>query len=593
MNRMFKELTPFIRRFRSQWGRMALGTLLGLVTVASSVGLRALSGWFISAAAYAGLSSGSAHLFNFFFPSIGVRIFAFARTLGRYGDRIVSHDATFRILEQLRVWFYGRIEPIGPGPLGGFRSGDLLSRIVSDIDALDNLYLRVIQPSVVALILAAALPLFLLPFDPWIAFVAGSGLVAAGFGIPVLSGRLGADTGSSMTARVARLRTRIVDGIQGAPDMIVFGASARYLNDLREENRKLIDDQRRMSHIRGFSGALMTLISGLTVGIVLWLGSGDVLQQWMDGPRLTLAVMATLAAFEGVVPLPAAYQFLGRTQKAAARLLEIVHTPVAVRFPAASGALPQSFDLTFEAVGFQYAADAPPALDNFSLHIPEGGRVVVLGETGAGKTTLVNLLVRFWDPTKGRILIGGRDIRSYSETDLRRLVSVVPQQPHLFNASIRDNLRIARKDASEVEMKTALAVAKLLDVVEALPEGLDTWVGEGGRELSGGQARRLSVARAVLHDAPIWVLDEATEGLDTVTEAEMTASLYRHIRGKTLIVITHRLSLWTLMRSETATGDTPGRTRHPGLQGKAVSSDIVVMLDKGRIVGKRFLDFSF
>jgi len=593
MNPIFEELAPFLRRFRSQWGKMALGTLMGLITVASSVGLLALSGWFISAAAYAGLSSASAHLFNFFFPSIGVRICAFARTLGRYGDRIVSHDATFRILEQLRVWFYGRIEPLSPGPLGGFRSGDLLSRIVSDIDALDNLYLRVIQPSIVAMILSVALPLFLLTFDSWIAFVACTGLLAAGFGVPVMSGRLGADIGRNMAVRIAGLRTRIVDGLQGAPELIVFGGSDRYLNDLREENRKLIDDQRRMSHIRGFSGALMTLISGLTVGIALLLGSCSVSRQWMDGSHLALAAMAILAAFEGVMPLPAAYQFLGRTREAAVRLLEIVHTPIDVRFPETSEYPPRSFDLTFEGVGFQYAEGDPPALDGFSLHIPEGGRVAVLGETGAGKSTLVNLLVRFWDPTKGRILIGDRDIRSYGEADLRRLVSVVSQQPHLFNASVRDNLRIARKAASEAEMKAALAAARLLDVVESLPEGLDTWIGEGGRELSGGQARRLSVARALLHDAPIWVLDEPTEGLDTITEAEMMASLYRHSRGKTLLLITHRLSPFTLMLSKRTTGDTPSRNTLPDLPGEGISSDTVVMLDKGRIVEKRPLYFSF
>ena len=593
MRSLFRDLAPFVRLFRPQWGRMALGTFLGLVTIAAGVGLLSLSGWFISAAAFAGLTSASAHLFNFFFPSIGVRIFAFARTLARYGDRIVSHDATFRILENLRVWFYDRIEPLGPGPLGGFRSGDLLNRIVSDIDALDNLSLRVIQPTVAALILSAALPLFLMVFDPWVALAAGAGIVAAGFGVPAVSVRMGTAIGRDMTRRIAGLRTRIVDGVQAAPELIVFGAAERYLDELREENRRLIGDQRRMSHIRGFTGALMTLLSGLTVGVVLWLGTEAVSQKGMDGAVLALVAMAALAAFEGVIPLPAAYQFIGRTREAAVRLTDIVRTPAAVTFPEVSERSPGAYDITFEGVGFRYAADAPPALDGVSLHIPEGGRVAVMGDTGAGKTTLVNLLVRFWDPTAGRILIGGEDIRSFSEADLRRRISVVSQQAHLFNASIRDNLKIAREDASEADMKTALVAARLLDFVESLPEGLDTWIGEGGRELSGGQARRLSVARALLHDAPIWLLDEPTEGLDTVTEAEMMASIYRHTRGKTLILITHRLMPYNMRPSDRASLGTAARWASDGQQSGRLPSDAMVVMDRGRIIARGPLDFSF
>ena len=590
---LLRDLAPFVRLFRPQWGRMALGTLLGLVTIIAGVGLLSLSGWFISAAAFAGLSSASAHLFNFFYPSIGVRIFAFARTLARYGDRIVSHDATFRILENLRVWFYDRIEPLGPGTLGGFRSGDVLNRIVSDIDALDNLSLRVIQPTVAALILAVALPLFLSCFDPWIAFVAGAGILAAGFGVPAISQRMGAPIGRDMAGRIAGLRTRIVDGLQGTPELNVYGASTGFLAEFGQENRALIEDQRRMNHIRGFAGALTTIASGLTVGIVLFLGAEGVSMKWMDGANLALVAMATLAGFEGVSALSAAYQFLERTREAAVRLTDIVQTRPAVVFPKISKRAPRSSDVTFEGVGFRYEADAPPALDSISLHIPEGHRVAVLGDTGAGKTTLVNLLVRFWDPTEGRILIGGEDIRSLSEADLRGMISVVSQQAHLFNASVRDNLKIAREDASEADMKRALAAARLLDVVENLPEGLDTWVGEGGRELSWGQARRLSVARALLHDAPIWVLDEPTEALDTVTEAEMMASIYRHTRGKTLILITHRRMPCRMMPPDAGTEGHAARPANTGRRDERRSSDTMVMLDKGRIVTRKPLDFSF
>ncbi len=384
-----------------------------------------------------------------------------------------------------------------------------------------------------------------------------------------------------MTGRIAALRTRIVDGLQGAPELIVFGASDSYLDVLRQENRQLIDDQRRMSHIRGFSVALTTLVSGLTVGVVLYLGADGVYRREMDGADLALVAMATLAAFEGVIPLPAAYQFLGRTREAAHRLTEIAQTPAGVAFPETSVKAPDSYDIIFEGVGFRYAADAPPALEDISLHIPYGRRIFIEGDTGAGKTTLVNLLVRFWDPTEGRILIGGTDIRSYSEADLRRLISVVSQQAHLFSASIRDNLKIAREDASEAEMQRALAAARLITFVESLPDGLDTWIGENGRELSGGQARRLSVARALLRDTPVWVFDEPTEGLDTVTETELMASIHRHTRGKTLILITHRLASVNVSAVDLMPPDPAGPPREEHLP------PAVVVLGRGRIIAAR------
>jgi ATP-binding cassette subfamily C protein CydC len=252
---------------------------------------------------------------------------------------------------------------------------------------------------------------------------------------------------------------------------------------------------------------------------------------------LTLAVMA---AFEAVQPLPLAFQYLGRTREAGRRLLEIVRTPPMAVFPDQTPVRPQGHSLTFEQVAFRYGDDGPLVLNGLDFHISSGRRWCLLGQTGSGKSTLINLLARFWAPASGRILVGGCAIETFSQPDLRRHITVVSQQPHLFATTIRENLLIAKPDAADSDLTAALEAAQLLEFVSGLPDGLDTWVGEAGRQLSGGQAKRLSVARALLHDAPIWVLDEPTEGLDRATAERLMRQIYNRTQGKTLLLITHR-----------------------------------------------------
>jgi ATP-binding cassette subfamily C protein CydC len=526
--------------FGRYWRWMLSGVLLGLLSLISAVGLLALAGWFLSAAALAGLVPASAYLFNVFYPSVGVRVFAISRTLARYGERIVSHDATFRILEGLRCWFYERLEPLAPGALGGYRSGDLLNRAVADIDALDNLYLRVLSPSVVAVVLAGLLTVFLWLFDGGIALWALGCLLAAGFAVPWAAGRAGADTGRRLAAATSDLRVGIVDTVTGLADLLVCGAQDRWLARVRRVDDRQVRAQQRMSHIRGLSTGVTLGLSGLAMLAVLYRGVGLVEAGRLGGPELALVVLAVMAAFEAVTPLAAAYQYLSHTRTAARRLVEIVETPPAVRFGDQAAGLPQVFDIRFEDVSFHYPGRRETVLAGFDFSVASGEHVAVLGETGCGKSTLVNLLVRFWDPQAGRILVGGRDLRSFAQPELRRMLSVAPQQVHLFNGSLRDNLLVARPGANPEEITHALAVAQLAEFVARLPRGLDTWIGESGRLLSGGEARRLAAARLVLHDGPVWLLDEPTEGLDRVTERRMTRALLGCAAGKTVIWITHR-----------------------------------------------------
>jgi ATP-binding cassette subfamily C protein CydC len=540
MKSILKDLMPFIRLFRPHYPRMALGTLLGWIAAAASVGLLALSGWFISAAALAGLFPGTVYLFNFFYPSIGVRMFAFTRTLSRYTERIVIHDATFRMLSDLRTWFYRRIEPLAPACLMPYRSGDILNRIVTDIETLDNLYVRVLFPSATAALTILTVVPFLAVFDFWIAGTACLFLLFSGMVLPRTAARAGVHVGRRLASIVAAVRIQTVECIQGLPELMVFGAWKRQMAALERENNRLLGIQDRMSRIRGLFLAGATLSTGLAVLACIYIGVHQIGRGMLNGANLALVGFAVLASFEALSPLPMAYQYLGQTREAGRRLLELVEMPPAVTFPDISSAPVNHFHIHFNRVDFRYGASDPWVLQGIELQIEEGRHVAVLGETGAGKSTLFNLLVRFWNPVKGRIQMGGHDLETYAESDLRQALGVVSQQPHLFNTTLRKNLLMAVPGADEAALRSALQQAQLLDWVDALPQGLDSWIGEKGRGLSGGQARRLSMARMFLKDAPVWILDEPTEGLDRITERNMMRALFKAAEGHTLLVITHR-----------------------------------------------------
>ena len=537
----FKEFGPFAAAIRRHLARLVLGTLAGLVAAGAAVGLMALSGWFIASAAVAGLAPATAILFNFFLPSIGVRLFAILRTAARYAERVFTHEATFRILESLRVWFYRRIEPLAPAGLWRFRSGDILNRIVSDIEALDNFYLRVLSPAAVALLVSLLICCLLAAFDLGIAAASGLLLALAGIGVSAAAARAGAAAGRAIAVRSADLRMRLVEGLQGLSEITLFGAVAEQLARTEQSQSDLIAAERRMAFIQGGAAAAVSLLSGTAVLAALYVGSGLVAGGRLSGAALVLIVLAVMAAFETVAGLPAAAQFLSRTRAAGRRLLEVVESPPAVAFAASPAPAPERFDVAFDAVGFRYRRQLPKALDAVSFTIPHGRRFAVVGESGAGKSTLASLLVRFFDPETGAVRIGGRDVRTLGESDLRRAIVVLSQLSHLFSATIRENLLIAKRDAGEAELRRALTAARLIDFVEGLPDGLDTWVGEAGQLVSAGQARRLAAARAILRDAPIWVLDEPTEGLDRVTEADLVHSLLELTEGRTVLWITHRL----------------------------------------------------
>ena len=530
--RTFLRLLGFLR---PHLPRVALAGLLGVATVASNVGLLATAAYVIAAATLVPL------LGYLVLPSYLVRLFGISRAGARYAERMVSHDLTFRLLADLRTAFYRRLEPLAPARLLRHRSGDLLSRVVKDVEELENVYLRVVSPVAVAAVVALITSLIFYTFDPVLSLAALGFLVATGVGVPLLVGRLSRGLGRRQLELRGELDAKIVDNVQGVQDILAFGRQDDREEEIAALNRRLDRVQERMAFVTGLQDALSDLMMNLAMVAVLALAIPLVAAGEIRGVYLAFLALVMLGSFEAVQPLGKAFQFLGRSVNAGERLFEIVDAEPEVTDPPAPLPAPTDRTLRFEDVTFRYERDAPPVLQDISFTLEPGKRVAVVGPSGAGKSTLADLLLRFWDPTSGRITLGGRDLRDLAQTQLRELVGLVSQDTHVFTDTLRGNLLVANPRATDADLRRALARAHLSDLAEGLPDGLDTHLGEQGLRLSGGERQRLSIARALLKDAPILLLDEPTANLDPETEAGVLEAAYELMPGRATLVITHRL----------------------------------------------------
>jgi ATP-binding cassette subfamily C protein CydC len=535
----WRDLLRLFALFRAYWHWMAAGALLSLVTLLANVALMAVSGWFIASMALAGLA-GTA--INYFTPAALIRGMAITRTIGRYLERMVTHEATFRLLAQLRVWFYTRIEPLAPAGLQTLRSADLLSRIQADIDAINHVYLRVFVPVLVGaagvLLSVVVMSCYSLP----VALVALVGLVSAGVVLPLWLYRQGREPGARMVAVRGALREAIVDGLQGSSELRVYGGIDTHERHVDRLSAQLCAAQQRMSDLYGTSQGVLMLCATLALWGTLWLAPPRVSSGALPGPDLVMLALFVLASFEAVTPLPMALQMLGESLAAARRIFSLADLDPVVSDPAVAAPLPARPDLHLRGVTMRYRDGAPPALRNVSLDLPAGRRVAVVGPSGAGKSSLANVLLRFWEYQSGSIELGGIELRECAAEDIRQRIAVVSQDTYLFNATIRENLQIARPDATQSQLEAACRDAQLHDFIATLPAGYDTELGAAGARLSGGQARRLGIARALLLDAPLLILDEPTEGLDTLTERALLQAIMPLMEGRSVLLITHRLS---------------------------------------------------
>ena len=515
--------------------RVALAVALGVGTMASNVGLLAVSAYLISAAA---LQYGLSQLT---LPIFLVQIFGISRAVFRYLERLVSHNVTFRLLAELRTWLYARLEPLSPASLIEHRSGDLLTRIVKDVEELENIYLRVFSPVIVAAIVSALAFAVLYAFDAVLAFVALGFLALSGIGVPLLVDTLARGLGRRELKLRAELGTQLVDGIQGVQDLLALGQAAEQKRRISAIGRKLGRVQRRMASITGLQNTLNDLTMNLAMWTVLVLAIPLVNEGSIPPVYLAFLALLVLGSFEAVQPLGAAFQFLGRSLGAGERLFQIADARPRTLDPDVPLPPPTGHTLEFDRVGFRYRKDEPPVLDGVSFKLDPGSRVAIVGPSGSGKSTLVNLALRFWNPTEGEIRLGGHELRDYADRDLRRAMVAVSQDTHLFNETLRDNMLLARPDATDLEIEVALARAQLTEFLNNLPRGLDTPLGEQGMRLSGGERQRLALARALLTDAPVLIMDEPTANLDPATEHRILDEIHSLPPDRAILIITHRL----------------------------------------------------
>ncbi|KUN10294.1 ABC transporter [Streptomyces yokosukanensis] len=518
-------------------GRLLSAVLLGSLALGSAVGLMATSGWLISRA------SQQPPVLYLMVAVTATRAFGIGRAVFRYAERLVSHDAVLRMLADTRVAVYRRLERLAPAGLRTARRGDLLTRLVADVDDLQDYWLRWLLPASVAVAVSAAS----VGFTAWLLPEAGAalaaGLVAAGVGVPLVTATVARRTEQRLAPARGALATRVTDLLTGTAELTVAGALPARADAARRADGTLTRIASRAAAVTALGDGLTALISGLTVTASALLGAQAVAAGRLGGVAMAVVVLTPLAAFEAVLGLPLAVRYRQRVRRSAERVHEVLDAPEPVREPERPRQAPVSpFPVVVKALAARYEGQHREALAGFDLTLREGRRIAVVGASGSGKTTLAQVLLRFLDPQEGSYTLAGVDAYALAGDDVRGLVGLCAQDAHIFDSSVRENLLLARKDATEADLRRALERARLLDWVEGLPDGLDTLVGEHGARLSGGQRQRLALARTLLADFPVLVLDEPAEHLDLPTADALTADLLAATEGRTTLLITHRLA---------------------------------------------------
>ena len=535
-----RALLPFLRLFKFAKLPLFLGLVLMITGLASSIGLLTTSGWFLAATAIAGLGT----LFNFFYPSASVRGLAIIRTLFRYFEKLVTHDATFRILAKLRVQVFEKIIPLSPAVLNRYRNSDLLNRLVSDVDTLDSLYLRLIAPFITAIFVILAMCIGLSFVNVPLALGLGVSLLLLVFIIPTVFYQLGKKFGDKLVHSRALYRTQFLEFIQAQAELLLFNAEDKLKDNMAKTEANWQADQQKEANLSGFSTALSLFLNGLIIAAMLWFSSQA--EFGNDEYRMAfiaLFTFAALASFEILMPLGSAFLHIGQVIASAERVTDIIEQQPLVTFNG-KAEFDQNATTLIEAkdLSFTYPERQNRALENLNLTIQKGKKVAILGKTGSGKSTLLQLLVRNYDANQGELFLAGKPIANYAEDTLRSQFCFLTQRVHVFSDTLRQNLQFASavniSDEKMIEVLNQVGLGKLLEQ----EQGLDIWLGDGGRPLSGGEQRRLGLARILLNDAPILLLDEPTEGLDRETERQILRLILAHAENKTLIMVTHRLT---------------------------------------------------
>ncbi len=526
--KIFLRLTALVKPY-FWW--MALAALIGFATTGSSIGLLMTSGYIIAKAA---LQPPMAALQ---LSILGVRVFGLARGVLRYAERLISHNITFKILAKLRLWFYDAIEPLAPARLMHFKSGDLLQRIVDDIQSLENIYTRVLGPPLTALLVALLMWFLLGMYSLQAALLIMLFHLLAGIGVPLLTTWLSRGLSVGVMNHKTVQQILALDLFQGIGELQVYGKLPEHLAQMRSAEKSKLLLQRKNALIEGMHDSLTGMLMNGAVIAILWALIPAVSSGGMNGISLAIITLAVIASFEPFLPLPATVKHLEADKHAGERLFEILDAKPETEAPAIPLPFPSNHDIRVEHLSFTYPGSLSKTLDSISFSLPVGQHIALVGPSGAGKSTITSLFMRFWNSTEGQITLGGLNINLFDPEEVRRNISLVSQRTYLFAETIRENLLLAKPNASDEELKNALSAAGLSQFTSKL----DEWTGQHGMKLSGGERQRIAIARILLQNAPIVILDEATANLDGVTEREVTETLKTISAGKTLITITHRL----------------------------------------------------
>lgn len=550
-------ITRLLTLLKPQLPLMILGSILAVITVIANISLLAISGWFISMMAIAGLAGVTT---NYFTPAAIIRFLAIVRTAGRYAERLLTHRATFNALSALRYYFYCRLEPLLPYYKLHLQTADILARLQQDIDQLDNFYLRVLLPTIVAIVTVPLVCWGISFISPTLVTVVGVMLAFVGVLLPWFMLQLSRHTAKQQTQLGSRLKLELIDGMNAMREMLVYQVSDKYQRSLHSISTHYHASELKLHKLTAIMNAVTFLVINLTVFASLYLLIPQVQQSQLEPQFVASAALLILVCFETVMSMPLALQILPQVQASADRLFEIIDKPVPVNEGTETASVG---NIEFSNLSFTYPDAKAPALCDINLTIAPSDKVAIIGASGAGKSTLVNLLMGFWPTESNQLTLNNTDINDLTSESLRTHISLMNQQGHLFHATLADNLRLANPNASEAQIMHACDIAGLTPLVEQLELGLNTWLGETGTGLSGGEAQRLQIAQAILRDAHVMILDEPTRGLDRTTESSVIDKLFNHLSesqdDKAMILITHKPLLLSKM-------------------------DQIIVMDEGRII---------
>ena len=535
-----KPLFPFLSLYRNHFGRLLLGTILAITSLSASIGLLSLSGWFLAAS----FLVGSTILFNFFYPSSGVRGLAIGRIISRYLERLVTHDATFRVLAELRISVFKKLIPLSPSGLNRFRNSELLNRLVADVDTLDTLYLNLLSPFISAIIVIAFMAIGLSFVSGLLTIIICGILLTLLFIFPAIFYRLGQKSGKKIIQARAEYRSQFIEWVQLNAEFLLFGLVPQMTEKLEKTEQTWLSSQSKESQLTGFSNALLTFMNGVLVCVVILLVATAIDAPSADTPEalVALVIFCVMASAEILMPIGIAFLHLGQLITAAERLNDVIEQRPLVAFNGSASwqNIAENQPLVrFENITFSYPASHQPALNALSFEVNKGEKVAILGKTGSGKSTIFQLLNRHYDPASGQILLANCNVADYPEATLRSHLVTLSQRVHIFSQTLRNNLLMGNPHSTDEQLKLVLEQVELAYLLQE--QGLDLWLGEGGRPLSGGEQRRLGLARVLLSNAELVLLDEPTEGLDRETEQQILTLIFTHCQTRTLLMITHRL----------------------------------------------------